>query len=98
MTTPAGARPGAVGRVEDTLVVWGERDRLISVRKARRTATTVPRARLLRLPDVGHVAQMETPLLVGRAVLGMADALAAGRWDTDDLDPYVSEVCENVPA
>ncbi len=70
-----------------TLVVWGERDRLISVRKARRTVTTVPRARLLRLPDVGHVAQMEAPLLVGRAVLGMDDAVAAGRWDATDREP-----------
>ncbi len=80
-----------------TLVVWGERDRLISVRKARRTVATVPRARLLRLPDVGHVAQMEVPALVARGILGMDDAVAAGRWDTADRDPHVSDLCENVP-
>jgi pimeloyl-ACP methyl ester carboxylesterase len=77
-----------------TLVVWGERDRLISVRKARRTVATMPRARLLRLPDVGHVAQMETPLTVGRAVLGMADAVADGRWDAERSAPGV---CGTVP-
>jgi pimeloyl-ACP methyl ester carboxylesterase len=77
-----------------TLVVWGERDRLISVRKARRTVATIPRARLLRLPDVGHVAQMETPELVARAILGMEDAVADGRWGTSEPAP---EVCENVP-
>ena len=75
-----------------TLVVWGEQDRLISVRKARRTVATVPRARLLRLPDVGHVAQMETPALVGRAILGMDDAVAAGRWDVAEGAPGVPEV------
>jgi pimeloyl-ACP methyl ester carboxylesterase len=80
-----------------TLVVWGERDRLISVRKARRTVATVPRARLLRLPDVGHVAQMETPALVARAILGMDDAVAAGRWDPVEGAPDAPEVCENVP-
>jgi pimeloyl-ACP methyl ester carboxylesterase len=80
-----------------TLVVWGERDRLISVRKARRTVATIPRARLLRLPDVGHVAQMETPALVARAILGMDDAVADGRWDASDLAPRPPGVCENVP-
>ena len=76
-----------------TLVVWGEQDRLISVRKARRTVATIPRARLLRLPETGHVAQMERPELVARAVLGMADAVAAGSWDTA---PGTSEVCGTV--
>ena len=80
-----------------TLVVWGEQDRLISVRKARRTAATVPRARLLRLPDVGHVAQMEAPAAVARAILGMDDAVAAGRWDAADLARSMSEVCGTVP-
>jgi pimeloyl-ACP methyl ester carboxylesterase len=70
-----------------TLVVWGERDRLISVRKARRTVATVPRARLLRLPDVGHVAQMESPAVVARAILGMADAVVGGTWDAAPTAP-----------
>jgi pimeloyl-ACP methyl ester carboxylesterase len=82
----AGSLWAAAARVAcPTLVVWGERDRLISVRKARRTVATVPRARLLRLPDVGHVAQMECPVLVARAILGMDDAVTAGRWDTPDV-------------
>ena len=62
------------------LVVWGERDRLVGVRMARRTTAALPQGRLLQLPDVGHVAQMERPELVARAVLGMLDAAAAGRW------------------
>lgn len=63
-----------------TLVVWGDDDKLVSVRKAARTAAALPAGRLLRLPDVGHVAQMERPVLVGRAVLGLADAAADGSW------------------
>ncbi len=63
-----------------TLVVWGEVDRLIGVGRAARTAATLPAGRLLRLPDTGHVAQIERPALVGRAVLGLWEAAADGRW------------------
>ena len=54
-----------------TLVVWGAQDRLVTVRKALRTARSLPRGRLLVLPRTGHVAQMERPVTVARAVLGM---------------------------
>ncbi|WP_219412931.1 alpha/beta fold hydrolase [Pseudonocardia nigra] len=64
-----------------TLVAWGERDRLVAPRLARRTASAL-RARLLMLPDVGHTAQMEAPDLVARAVAGLWDDVAVGRWAT----------------
>jgi pimeloyl-ACP methyl ester carboxylesterase len=63
-----------------TLVVWGAEDRLVTVRKAPRTASLIPRARLLVLPRTGHVAQMERPGTVARAVLGMWEQVAAGHW------------------
>jgi pimeloyl-ACP methyl ester carboxylesterase len=63
-----------------TLVVWGARDRVISVRKAPRTARVLPSGRLLVLPRTGHTAQMERPVSVARAVLGMWDAVDAGTW------------------
>lgn len=63
-----------------TLVVWGAQDKLVTVRKAPRTAQLIPRARLLVLPRTGHVAQMERPGKVARAVLGMWEQVAAGRW------------------
>jgi pimeloyl-ACP methyl ester carboxylesterase len=59
-----------------TLVLWGGRDRLVSPRLAPRTAAVIPRARLLVLPDAGHVAQIEEPVAVARAV--------AALWDADD--------------
>lgn len=62
------------------LVVWGDRDRLVSVRKAARTAAALHRGRLLVLPGVGHVAQMERPATVARAMLGMVDAAQRGEW------------------
>ena len=62
------------------LVVWGDQDKLVSVSRAARTATALPRARLLVLPGTGHIAQMERPEKVARAILGMWDSVAAGQW------------------
>ncbi|WP_020662423.1 alpha/beta fold hydrolase [Amycolatopsis benzoatilytica] len=63
-----------------TLVVWGLHDRVISVRRAPRTAQAVPRARMLVLPRTGHVAQMERPQVVARAVLGLWESADNGSW------------------
>ncbi|MBP2180842.1 alpha/beta fold hydrolase [Amycolatopsis magusensis] len=63
-----------------SLVVWGEKDRVISVRRASRTATLMPRARLLVLPRTGHVAQMERPNTVAKAVLAMWERVETGDW------------------
>ncbi|MCW0216220.1 MAG: alpha/beta hydrolase [Pseudonocardia sp.] len=56
-----------------TLVVWGDRDRLISPRLAGRTARTFPDARLLMLTGVGHIAQIEVPDRVAAAVAALWD-------------------------
>ncbi|HUQ56742.1 alpha/beta fold hydrolase [Lentzea sp.] len=63
-----------------TLVLWGENDRLVSVRKGPRTARLLPKGRLLVLPRTGHVAQMERPATVARAVLGMWEAVDERTW------------------
>lgn len=63
-----------------TLVVWGGRDRLVSPKLARRTTRTLRRGRLLELPEVGHVPQMEQPVAVARAVLGLWRAVDTGAW------------------
>ncbi len=63
-----------------TLVVWGLHDRVISVRRAPRTAHALPRARMLLLPRTGHVAQMERPEAVARAVLGLWEGAEQGTW------------------
>lgn len=63
-----------------TLVVWGRQDRLVDVRLAPRTARAVPDSRLMVLDRVGHVAQMEQPRPVARAVAALLeDAAAAAR-------------------
>ena len=64
------------------MVIWGEQDRIVTARLARRTVAALPDARLLLLPGVGHVAQMEVPELVARATAGAWDAQEQGRWST----------------
>jgi pimeloyl-ACP methyl ester carboxylesterase len=56
-----------------TLVIGGQVDRLVDVRVVPHTARVIRDARLLMLPGVGHVAQMEAPELVARAIVGMLD-------------------------
>ena len=52
-------------------MVGGLQDRLVDVRVAPQTARVIPDSRLLMLDGVGHVAQLEVPRLVARAVVGL---------------------------
>ncbi|WP_306214263.1 alpha/beta fold hydrolase [Actinoplanes sp. RD1] len=56
-----------------TLVVGGMRDTLVDSRVPAQVARAIPDSRLLLLPGVGHVAQMEVPRLVARGILGLLD-------------------------
>jgi pimeloyl-ACP methyl ester carboxylesterase len=57
-----------------TLLVYGLRDKLVDPRSSRRATRTFPTSRLLIIPDSGHVAMMEHPDEVARAVRRHLDA------------------------
>ncbi|WP_432980533.1 alpha/beta fold hydrolase [Dactylosporangium sp. CA-233914] len=59
-----------------TLVIAGRQDRLVDIRTAPQVAQLIPDSRLMMLEGVGHVAQMEVPRSVARAVFGLLDELA----------------------
>lgn len=61
-----------------TLLVYGLRDKLVDPRTSWRAARTFPTNRVLVLPDSGHVAMMEHPHDVARAVRKHLDAVVAG--------------------
>ncbi|MFC8454775.1 alpha/beta fold hydrolase [Kitasatospora sp. NPDC057223] len=61
------------------LLVYGLRDRLVSYRSARRACTAFADARLLVLPESGHVAMMEHTAPVARAVRELLAEAPAGR-------------------
>ena len=54
-------------------IAWGERDRLLLPRQARRAATEIPRARMMILRGCGHVATYDDPGQVARAILETAE-------------------------
>jgi pimeloyl-ACP methyl ester carboxylesterase len=61
-----------------TLLVYGLKDRLVDPRTAGRALRTFPRARLVVLPDSGHVSQMEHPAVVADEVRRLVDSSGNG--------------------
>ena len=65
----------ALPRVDvPVLVIHGENDGAVPLRVAERTASVLPRAELIRLPGVGHIAQEEAPGPVVEAVRAFTNA------------------------
>lgn len=60
-----------------TLVIGGLADKLVDPRVPPQVARTIPDSRLLMLPGVGHVAQMEVPRLVARGIVGLLDDIGS---------------------
>jgi pimeloyl-ACP methyl ester carboxylesterase len=52
-----------------TLIVWGERDRLVPIELAGAWQRAVPAARLVTIPAAGHVPMIETPSAFAELVL-----------------------------
>ncbi|OKI01947.1 alpha/beta hydrolase [Streptomyces sp. CB02923] len=53
-------------------IAWGSRDRLLLRRQGVRAKYAIPGARLVRLPDCGHVPMNDDPALVARVILDTA--------------------------
>ena len=62
---------GAAIRVPVT-IAWGEHDRLLLPRQARRAAAEIPRARVVTLRGCGHIPTYDDPAQVARVILGSA--------------------------
>jgi pimeloyl-ACP methyl ester carboxylesterase len=60
-----------------TLVIWGERDRMVYPSGARRILESVPGARLELIPDCGHCPQLACPDRVARLIAGLQDELVS---------------------
>ncbi|HEX2031182.1 MAG TPA: alpha/beta hydrolase, partial [Actinomycetota bacterium] len=58
-----------------TLIVWGERDRLVPARLGELLASAMPAAELAILPGVGHVPQFEVPETTVELVRGFLERL-----------------------
>ena len=58
--------PGAIRC--PTLVICGEKDRVVHPGIAHALADTIPDARLVSMPDIGHLPQLEAPRRTARAI------------------------------
>ncbi|MFC3495991.1 alpha/beta fold hydrolase [Glycomyces rhizosphaerae] len=67
-----------------TLVIWGKQDKVIDVRQAPPTALAIADSRLLILDQTGHVAMMERPQAVARAMVAMLEESHAAAPDSTD--------------
>ena len=65
----AGLRDRLAALTMPTLVIWGERDRVVSPGYAEPLREALPDGRLLLLPEAGHVPMCERPDEVAAAVL-----------------------------
>jgi pimeloyl-ACP methyl ester carboxylesterase len=60
-----------------TLVIWGTTDAITPIAQGRDVARLVPGARLVELPDVGHIPAIEAPAAFDAALLRFLDDAAA---------------------
>jgi 2-hydroxy-6-oxonona-2,4-dienedioate hydrolase len=60
--------PGLAGITVPTLVIWGERDRLIAPSIGRRIAAAIPGARLELIPRAGHTPMWDAPRAFNDAI------------------------------
>lgn len=60
-----------------TLIIWGDRDRLIPVRRAARLQSVIGDSRLVVFEGVGHTAQLEVPSRTAEAFWSLAEQHAA---------------------
>jgi pimeloyl-ACP methyl ester carboxylesterase len=78
--TPEGGLVTAQGLEEircPVLIVFGGRDRITPPHQARYFLNRIAHARLVELPDLGHVAMGDDPELVARTILDFSDQGAA---------------------
>ncbi|MDL2716880.1 MAG: alpha/beta fold hydrolase [Acidobacteriota bacterium] len=67
-------KPRDLARItNETLILWGDRDRIFPLAAGRRLARALPNARLEILPRCGHVPPTERPVAFARRVLAFLD-------------------------
>ncbi|HEX2757983.1 MAG TPA: alpha/beta fold hydrolase [Thermoanaerobaculia bacterium] len=68
-------KPRDLARIpHETLVVWGDRDRIFPLAAGHRLVRGLPNARLEVLPRCGHVPPTERPVAFARRVIAFLDA------------------------
>lgn len=53
---------------QPTLIIWGERDRILGTKDAKRFEETIAKSQLVWIPESGHVPHLEKPDLTAQAI------------------------------
>lgn len=69
---PMAFHPGPASDQVPTTIAWGDRDRVLLPRQARRAAAALPRARVISLRGCGHVPMWDDPAQVADVLLRAA--------------------------
>jgi pimeloyl-ACP methyl ester carboxylesterase len=81
-------KAGIRGRLPEircpTVIVWGERDRLVPLADAYELWRLIPRAELVVFPDAGHVSMLEEPDRFNAELAAFAAANPRDAADPDD--------------
>ncbi|MEJ2653329.1 MAG: alpha/beta hydrolase [Gammaproteobacteria bacterium] len=54
----------------DTLIIWGENDRMFSIEHGKAAARIMPNATLYRIKNAGHMPLMDQPDILNKALVG----------------------------
>jgi pimeloyl-ACP methyl ester carboxylesterase len=100
---PTGQRVDASDRLYlaskmPTLIVWGERDRVIPVEHAQTAHDGMPGSRLELFEDSGHFPQLHRPLEFARVLGSFMDETEGAQLDTDQMRELVLERDEETAA
>jgi len=87
---PAGQRVSARDRLYlaaevPSLVIWGERDRIIPMKHGRRASEEMPGSRFIAIPDAGHFPQLDQPRRFVEALVEFMADTKPSRPDVADL-------------
>ncbi len=67
--------PRLGGVKTETLLIWGDRDRLIDISAGRAYHQGLPNARMVIFHGIGHIPQYECPARTGRYIRGFIESL-----------------------
>ena len=87
---PAGQRVSARDRLYlaaevPSLLLWGERDRIIPIEHGRRAHEEMPGSHFIAIPDAGHFPQLDQPRRFVEALAEFMNATKPSRLDAADL-------------
>lgn len=60
---------------QQTLIIWGEQDRILGTKPARQLEQALPNSQLHWIPNCGHVPHLETPQIVADLILKFVNVI-----------------------